>query len=120
MAPVYGSASARRGIGLGVALARSATTLRAGGWGMARRAALIEGYSRPAPLYDQTAGMTYLGALWKLLPRVRLPPHPAILDVGCGTGINLLEAARTLGPCRRLHGADLAPGMIEEARRKAK
>jgi ubiquinone/menaquinone biosynthesis C-methylase UbiE len=86
---------------------------------METRAALIEGYSRSAPMYDQTAGMTYLGALWKLLPRVRVPPQPSILDVGCGTGINLLEAARTLGPAKRLVGVDLAPGMIEEARKKA-
>ena len=86
---------------------------------MERRAALAEGYSRSAPMYDQTAGMTYLSALWKLLPRVRVGPNPAVLDLGCGTGINLLEAARVLAPCRRLHGIDLAPGMIEEARRKA-
>ena len=70
-------------------------------------------------MYDQTAGMTYLGALWKLLPRVKLGPTPSILDVGCGTGINILEAARVLGPCKRLLGVDLAPGMVEEARKKA-
>jgi ubiquinone/menaquinone biosynthesis C-methylase UbiE len=86
---------------------------------MERRAALIDGYSRSAPIYDQTAGMTYLGALWKLLPRVSVGPRPSILDVGCGTGINLLEAARVLAPCGRLLGVDLAPGMVEEARRKA-
>jgi len=86
---------------------------------MERRAALIDGYSRSAPMYDQTAGMTYLGALWKLLPRVKLGPTPSILDVGCGTGINILEAARVLGPCKRLLGVDLAPGMVEEARKKA-
>jgi ubiquinone/menaquinone biosynthesis C-methylase UbiE len=87
---------------------------------METRAALIEGYSRSAPMYDQTAGMTYLGALWKLLPRVRVPPGPAILDVGSGTGINLLEAARTLAPTGRLVGVDLAAGMVEEAKKKAK
>jgi len=86
---------------------------------METRTALIEGYSRSAPLYDQTAGMTYLSALWKLLPRVRVGPSPAILDVGSGTGINLLEAARVLAPCSRLVGVDLAPGMVQEARRKA-
>jgi ubiquinone/menaquinone biosynthesis C-methylase UbiE len=90
-----------------------------GGFGMEQRTALIEGYSRSAPMYDQTAGMTYLGALWKLLPRVRARQQPSILDVGCGTGINLLEAARTLGPAARLVGVDLAPGMVEEARKKA-
>ncbi len=87
---------------------------------MERRAALVDGYSRSAPIYDQTAGMSYLGALWKLLPRVNVGPNPAILDVGCGTGINLLEAARMLGPCQRLLGIDLAPGLVDEARRKAK
>lgn len=70
-------------------------------------------------MYDQTAGMIYLQSLQKLLPGVRVGRSPAVLDLGCGTGINLLEAARALGPCRRLHGVDLAPGMIDEARRKA-
>jgi ubiquinone/menaquinone biosynthesis C-methylase UbiE len=86
---------------------------------METRAALIEGFNRSAPIYDQTAGMIYLNGLHKFLPRVRISPSPAVLDLGCGTGINLLEAARVLGPCRRLHGVDLAPGMIEQARRKA-
>jgi ubiquinone/menaquinone biosynthesis C-methylase UbiE len=85
---------------------------------METRAALVDGYSRSAPTYDQTAGMTYVMALRRLLPRVRVAPAPAVLDLGCGTGINLLEAACALGPCSRLHGVDLAPGMIHEARRK--
>lgn len=86
---------------------------------MDMRAALIDGYNRSAPVYDQTAGMIYLGALRRFLPRVLIGPAPSVLDVGCGTGINLLEAASVLGPCRRLHGIDLAPRMIDEARRKA-
>jgi SAM-dependent methyltransferase len=63
--------------------------------------------------------MTYLGALWNLLPFVRLRPNPAILDVGSGTGINLLEAARVLGGGGRLLGIDLSPGMVQVARSKA-
>jgi ubiquinone/menaquinone biosynthesis C-methylase UbiE len=87
---------------------------------MDTRAALIEGYSDSAPLYDQVAGGIYLGALRKyFLPRLSVSPAPAVLDLGCGTGINLLEVARVLGDCSRLHGVDLAPGMIAEARRKA-
>ena len=65
---------------------------------MERRAALIEGYSRSAPMYDQTAGMTYLGALWKLLPGCGWgPPRPSWTSAAA-PGINILEAARVLAP----------------------
>jgi ubiquinone/menaquinone biosynthesis C-methylase UbiE len=81
--------------------------------------ALGAAYDRSAAAYDEVAGGIYLRTLWSLLPHARVGPHPAILDVGCGTGINLLEAARTLGPCRALFGVDLSPGMLAAARRKA-
>jgi ubiquinone/menaquinone biosynthesis C-methylase UbiE len=81
--------------------------------------ALGEAYDRSAAAYDQVAGSIYLRTLWSLLPHVRLGPNPSILDVGCGTGINLLEAARTLAPCQSLTGVDLSPGMLAAARRKA-
>jgi ubiquinone/menaquinone biosynthesis C-methylase UbiE len=83
------------------------------------RAALIDGYNRSAPVYDQTAGMIYLSLLRRFLPQVLIGPAPSVLDLGCGTGINLLEAASVLGPCQRLHGIDIAPRMIDQARRKA-
>jgi len=86
---------------------------------MDMHAALIDGYNRSAPVYDRTAGMIYLRNLQRLLPRVLIGPAPSVLDLGCGTGINLLEAASVLGPCHRLHGIDIAPRMIDEARRKA-
>jgi ubiquinone/menaquinone biosynthesis C-methylase UbiE len=86
---------------------------------MDRKEALRTGYDRSAAAYDQAAGEIYLQTIQDLLPRVRVGSLPAILDVGCGTGINLLEAARVLGPCRRLAGVDLSPGMASVARRKA-
>lgn len=86
---------------------------------METRAALIQGYNRSAPVYDRVAGSIYLGILRRFLPRILIGPAPSVLDVGCGTGINLLEAAGILGPCLRLHGIDIAPRMIDEARRKA-
>lgn len=86
---------------------------------MENKEALSQGYDRSAAVYDLTAGPNFLRALWGLLPRVRLGPAPSILDVGCGTGIGLLEAARVLAPCGTLHGIDIAPNMVEEARRKA-
>lgn len=80
---------------------------------------LARGYSESALVYDATAGAQYLAGLYRLLPLVRVPPQPAILDVGCGTGLNLFEAARILGPCRLLCGIDLSPGMVAVAQAKA-
>jgi len=61
----------------------------------------------------------YLAGLHRLLPFVRVPRLPAILDVGSGTGLNLIEAARLFGPARLLAGIDLSPGMVAVATAKA-
>lgn len=42
-----------------------------------------------------------------------------MLDVGSGTGINLLEAARVFAPTRQLCGIDISPGMVSVAQAKA-
>jgi len=86
---------------------------------MEQKEALGEAYDRSAQEYDRVAGASYLAALRSLLPFARVAQLPAILDVGCGTGINLLELARVFGPCRELVGVDLSAGMLEVARRKA-
>jgi ubiquinone/menaquinone biosynthesis C-methylase UbiE len=80
---------------------------------------LASGYSRAALQYDALAGHMYLAGIRRLLPRATVPLMPAILDVGCGTGVNLLEAARWFAPARLLCGIDLAPGMAAVARAKA-
>lgn len=86
---------------------------------MGLKDSLARGYSQSAALYDAVAGPLYLAGLYRLLPWVRVPPAPAILDVGCGTGINLLEAARLYSPCRYLAGVDISPGMVAVAAAKA-
>jgi ubiquinone/menaquinone biosynthesis C-methylase UbiE len=80
---------------------------------------LARGYSRTAREYDALAGPLYLTGIQRLLPRLRVPPMAAILDVGTGTGVNLLEAARWFAPARLLCGIDLSPGMVEIATAKA-
>lgn len=84
------------------------------------KARLAQGYSRTAALYDRLAGAGYLAAIRRLLPYVRVGPRPAILDVGCGTGLNLFEAARWFAPAGRLVGIDLSPGMVAVAAAKAR
>lgn len=79
---------------------------------------LARGYSRAAPLYEALAAPMYAMGIRKLLPRLRPMQMPAILDVGCGTGVNMVEAARWFGPTRLLCGIDLSPGMVEVARAK--
>lgn len=46
------------------------------------------------------------------------PPRPGerVLDVGCGTGVVTIEAARRLGPGGRVTGVDINEGMLAVAR----
>lgn len=81
---------------------------------------IAKGYSQSAPRYDALAGHLYLMGIRRLLPRARTGPMPAVLDVGCGTGVNLLEAARWFAPTRQLCGIDLSPGMVAVASAKAR
>ncbi|HEV8439521.1 MAG TPA: methyltransferase domain-containing protein [Methylomirabilota bacterium] len=43
-------------------------------------------------------------------------PGDALLDVGCGAGVDLLVAAQLVGPCGRVCGLDLTPEMVARAR----
>jgi len=40
----------------------------------------------------------------------------AVLDVGCGAGLDLVFAARLVGPAGQVHGLDLTSEMVERAR----
>ncbi|CCF84367.1 methyltransferase domain-containing protein [Nitrolancea hollandica] len=45
-----------------------------------------------------------------------LQPGEVVLDIGCGTGIDLLLAAPQVGPTGTVIGLDLTPEMLERAR----
>lgn len=40
----------------------------------------------------------------------------AVLDIGCGAGLDTLLAAKMVGPEGRVVGLDVTPGMVEKAR----
>ena len=83
-------------------------------WRLFRRPLRAQ-FNRLAPFWEARRGPESLASLAAALER--LPESPAsILDLGSGTGI----AARFLAerfPAARVVGVDLAPAMVDEARR---
>ena len=52
----------------------------------------------------------------RLLDELGLSPDQVFVDIGCGTGILLVEAARR---CRRAHGVDVSARMLAHAKNRA-
>ncbi len=49
-----------------------------------------------------------------------LGPGQTVLDVGCGAGMDLLLAARRVGPSGKAIGVDMTPAMMDRARSAAR
>ena len=49
----------------------------------------------------------------------RLRPGEIVVDLGCGGGLDVLLAAKQIGPTGRAIGIDMTPAMIERARKNA-
>src|SRR5690606_35495148 len=49
-----------------------------------------------------------------------LAPGEVVVDLGCGGGLDVLVAARKVGPTGRVIGIDMTPEMVELARRNAR
>jgi arsenite methyltransferase len=54
-----------------------------------------------------------------VLPFADIEEGQVVLDLGCGMGLEVIEAARRVGPTGRVIGLDMTPEMIERARRNA-
>ena len=80
-------------------------------------------YDRLAPAYDVTAWVFRLVGARRLQQRaidlLQLRAGDTVVDLGCGTGVNLPVLARAVGQSGRVIGVDLSPGMLERARRRA-
>ncbi|MBU0800201.1 MAG: methyltransferase domain-containing protein [Alphaproteobacteria bacterium] len=81
--------------------------------------AVRDDYADLAPVYDrQWSGFNRAVRNW-VMDRFpdRLPGGAQILDTGCGTGHMLADIAQAY-PAHKLHGIDLSPAMLDQARQK--
>jgi S-adenosylmethionine-diacylgycerolhomoserine-N-methlytransferase len=79
-------------------------------------AALMDGiYRRQRHFYDATRKYFLLGRD-RLIEGLDVPEDGTVLELGCGTGRNLLLAARRY-PRAHFHGLDISEAMLETARR---
>ena len=83
-------------------------------------------YDRLAGSYDfwdrwvsgPFAGMHALRV--QTVERLALEPGDSVLDIGCGTGLNLPLLVDAVGPTGRVVGLDYADGMLDQARRRVR
>lgn len=81
--------------------------------------------------YDALARFYDLGDRWLSRPfarigrlraetveRLGLKARDSVLDIGCGTGLNLPLLVEAVGPTGRVVGLDYSEGMLREARRR--
>lgn len=73
-------------------------------------------YRHQRHIYDLTRKYFLLGRD-RLIARLDPPPGGTVLELGCGTGRNLIAAARA-HPEARFFGIDVSAAMLETARRK--
>lgn len=78
-----------------------------------------EVYSITAPSYEKYGSKSFEAYAQPLLEGAGLKPGQHVLDVACGTGIPSLMASPFVAPNGTVTGIDLAPGMVELARKKA-
>jgi len=74
-----------------------------------------EAWAEVADLLDLQLSPLGLRAIEALSPRI----GDAVLDVGCGAGQSVLQLADRVGPAGRVTGVDIAPPLLEVARRRA-
>ena len=76
---------------------------------------LASSYDVMASVYDVVGSRRLAAHGMRLL---NLRPGDVVVDLGCGTGINLPQLAGEVGPEGRVIGVDLSAGMLDQARER--
>lgn len=75
------------------------------------------GFSTTSADYDRAVSANYLGA-HRLIASLPTDPYERVLDVGCGTGLALIEVLERFPSVRSAVGVDPSEGMLAELREK--
>lgn len=78
----------------------------------------VRWYDRIAPVYDLVCGPLYAKPRRYALERMELQEGERVLEIGCGTGLNLPGMAEAVGPSGRVAGWDASWNMLERAHRR--
>lgn len=80
----------------------------------------MERYTTFARWYDLVAAEpVYAAGRRRAIPALGLRPGDRVLDIGCGTGLNLPALSRAVGAQGLVVGVDRSPDMLRVARAKA-
>ena len=85
---------------------------------------LADIYRKRAPRYDLSANLYQLMGFREHAYRTRavdaldLKPGDTVVELGCGTGLNLPLLERAIGPNGRIIGVDLTKPMLDQARER--
>lgn len=85
----------------------------------AYKAEVAQAFDRAATHYDRMGVEFFTPMGRRLVERAAPRSGDRVLDVGCGRGAALFPAAAMAGPTGSVLGIDIAPAMVEEARREA-
>ncbi|GAA0681517.1 hypothetical protein GCM10009104_02720 [Marinobacterium maritimum] len=83
-------------------------------------------YDKGAESYDfattlfRLAGLRMQTYRSEIVECLDLNPGDTVLELGCGTGLNFPLILEKVGPQGKIIGVDIAPGMLEVARQKAR
>jgi ubiquinone/menaquinone biosynthesis C-methylase UbiE len=90
------------------------------------RQEIIDTYRARAKNYDLTANLYYLIGYpeWahrrKAVAALGLERGGTVVEIGCGTGLNLALLQEAVGPTGKIVGVDLTDAMLEQARQRVR